>query len=200
MRGRGITLQRVLALALMALAVLWVGSVIAVVSFGRRNDAEHADAIVVLGAAQYWGQPSPVLKERLNHAIALWKDGYAPLMVLTGGTGRGDTTTEAEVGRKYAMSRGVPDSAIIVENRGRTTKESLRTVAAILKARNMRKAILVSDPFHMLRLRILAGKLDLTVRSSPTRTSPISASPSQYWSYVLSESLKAPLAFILEKS
>jgi uncharacterized SAM-binding protein YcdF (DUF218 family) len=154
---------------------------------------------VVLGAAQYWGRPSPVLKSRLDHAIGLWKKGYAPLLIVTGGAGRGDTTTEAEVGRKYALSKGVTDAAIVVENQGRTTRESLRTVSAMLKAREMNTAILVSDPFHMFRLTILARKFGLESRGSPTPSSPISANPSQVWRYVLSESVKAPLAFILER-
>jgi uncharacterized SAM-binding protein YcdF (DUF218 family) len=175
-------------------------SIGSVIYFGRRSEVEKADAIVVLGAAQYDGRPSPVLKSRLDHAIDLFKRGYAPLLVVTGGSGKGDTTTEADVGRKYALAKGIPEAAIIVENRGRTTSESLRTVSEMLKARNMKSTILVSDAFHMLRLRIMARRLGLRSYTSPAPGSPISANPSRAWRYVLSESVKAPLAFILERS
>src|SRR5919197_161074 len=85
-----------------------------------------AGAIVVLGAAQYVGRPSPVLRARLDHALALWRRGLAPRLILTGGTGVGDTTSEAAVGRRYVLRRGVPEQAVITENRGKTTRESMR--------------------------------------------------------------------------
>jgi uncharacterized SAM-binding protein YcdF (DUF218 family) len=141
-----------------------------------------------------------VLRSRLDHAIQLFKGGYAPLLILTGGAGKGDTTTEADVGRKYALSKGVPDAAIVVENKGRTTAESLRTVAAMLKARELTNAIFVSDAFHMLRLKILASKFEMRAYTSPAPNSPIRVNGARGWRYILSESIKAPLAFILEKS
>jgi uncharacterized SAM-binding protein YcdF (DUF218 family) len=199
MKRRSSLGQRILARVLSGLAVLWVISIIAVLFYGRRQEVEKGDAIVVLGAAQYSGRPSPVLQSRLDHAIALWKHGYAPLLVLTGGSGKGDATTEADVGRKYAMRKGVPDNDIVVENQGRSTIESLRTVAAMLKARNVKRTILVSDPFHMFRLTILAKRFGLEPHRAPTATSPISASRSRSLQYVLSESVKAPLAFIMER-
>ena len=181
-------------------AVAWGVSAAGVVAWGRRDHAQPADAIVVLGAAQYGGRPSPVLRARLDHAIGLWRRGLAPTLVLTGGTGFGDTTSEAAVGRRYAMRRGVPDSAIVLERWGRTTSESLRAVAALLAAQpGAASVILVSDPFHMLRLSILARRLGLVPHTSPTRTSPISANATQRWKYVLSESVKVPLAFLLER-
>lgn len=182
------------------MGAFWVSSALAVVYFGNLNDVREVDAVVVLGAAQYDGKPSPVLKSRLNHAIELWKSGYAPLLILTGGAGVGDTTTEAEVGRKYAIAHGVPAAAIMIEKEGRTSSESLRSAAAILKERQLSSVILVSDPFHMFRLKVLARRFGMESHTSPTKSSPISANPSQAWRYVLLESLKAPLAFIMEKS
>jgi uncharacterized SAM-binding protein YcdF (DUF218 family) len=196
---RGFSVRRLFMGALLMVVVLWLGSVAAVVYAGRQGELQHADAVVVLGAAQYAGSPSPVLRSRLDHAIQLFKSGYAPLLIVTGGAGRGDTTTEADVGRKYAMAKGVPDAAIVVENRGRTTVESLGTVAAMLKAREMTSAIFVSDAFHMLRLRILARKLDIRAYTAPAPNSPIRVNGARGWRYILSESIKAPLAFILEK-
>ena len=94
------------------LAALWLASLAAVMAWERRDDAKAADAIVVLGAAQYDGRPSPVLRARLDHAVALWEQHLAPHLILTGGMGDGDTTSEAAVGRRYAVKHGVPDSAI----------------------------------------------------------------------------------------
>ena len=178
------------------LLVLWAASAAAVVIWGSRDRARTADAIVVLGAAQYVGRPSPVLKARLDHAITLWSRGLAPLLIVTGGMGAGDTTSEGAVSRLYALRHGVPDSAILVEGRGRTTRESLETVADMMAARRLDQAILVSDPFHMLRLSILAGGLGLVPYTSPTPTSPISANPNEAWRYVMSESIKVPFEFV----
>jgi uncharacterized SAM-binding protein YcdF (DUF218 family) len=177
--------------------VVWAASAVMVVYWGSRDEAGKADAIVVLGAAQYVGRPSPVLRARLDHAIDLYERGYAPLLVLTGGVGEGDTTSEAAVGRRYASRAGVPADAILTEEHGRTTTESLYAVSAMLHERGVTRVILVSDPFHVLRLRVLADRLDLHPMTSPTRTSPISASRQERWSYVVSESVKVPLTFLL---
>jgi len=175
----------------------WLVSVIAVLGWGSRDMARPADAIVVLGAAQYAGRPSPVLKARLDHAVTLWKSGMANWLVLTGGRGTGDTTSEAAVGRRYVVREGVADSAILLEGEGRTTTASLQSVAAILHARGLNEAILVSDPFHMLRLQILARHYGMESYTSPTRTSPISANRSESIAYVLSESVKVPVTIAL---
>lgn len=186
---------------LVMLAILgWVAITVAVVIVGRRDEARPSDAIVVLGAAQYEGRPSPVLRSRLDHVLELWRRGLAPLVIVTGGTGVGDTTSEAAVSRKYLLQHGVPDSAVVMETHGMTTSQSLHAVAALMAPLPGRRVILVSDPFHMLRLSILARRLDLVPYTSPTRTSPISASRAQRWRYVLAESVKVPLAFLLERS
>jgi uncharacterized SAM-binding protein YcdF (DUF218 family) len=189
-------------LALTGLALLlaaWAASLIAVLVWERHDQARPASAIVVLGAAQYVGRPSPVLRARLDHAIDLWRRRLAPLMIVTGGTGRGDTTSEAAVSQRYAIQRGVPASAILLETEGRSTSESMEGVAALMRRRSRRDVLLVSDPFHMLRLTILARRHGLEPYASPTPTSPIAASPTERWKYALSESVKAPLAFIFER-
>lgn len=109
--------RTVVAYAVTGALAAWLISFVAVVVWGARDKAQRADAIVVLGAAQYAGRPSPVLKARLDHALALWKRGIAARLVLTGGRGTGDTVSEAEVGRRYAMKAGVADSAILLEER-----------------------------------------------------------------------------------
>ena len=191
--------RRMLTVVVVALFVLWVISATAVLIWASRDEVRPAQAIVVLGAAQYAGKPSPVLRARLDHALDLWNRHLATLLILTGGTGAGDTTSEAAVGRTYARKRGVPDSAILVENEGRTTSESMRAVAGMLEVRGLQTALLVSDPFHMLRLRILARRFGFTPYTSPTQTSPISPNSEARWKYIFSESLKAPLAFLFER-
>jgi uncharacterized SAM-binding protein YcdF (DUF218 family) len=184
------------ALAGTVLAI-WLLSVAAVVAWGAHDGARQSDAIVVLGAAQYAGRPSPVLRARLDHAVALWNQGLGSHLIVTGGTGTGDTTSEAAVGRRYVVRQGVPDSIILMENQGRTTAASLQAVANIMRVQGFGRAILVSDPFHMLRLQILAYRYGVKCVTSPTRTSPISASASETLSYVLSESVKVPITLLL---
>jgi uncharacterized SAM-binding protein YcdF (DUF218 family) len=191
--------RRILTVGMVTVFALWLISAVSVLVWSSRDEARPAQAIVVLGAAQYAGKPSPVLRARLDHALDLWNRHLASLLILTGGTGSGDTTSEAAVGRKYAKKHGVPDSAILVENEGRTTSESMRAVAGMLEVRGLQSALLVSDPFHMLRLRILARRFGFTPYTSPTRTSPISPNREERWKYIFSESLKAPMAFLLER-
>jgi uncharacterized SAM-binding protein YcdF (DUF218 family) len=191
--------RRILTVAVVTAFALWITSAAAVLIWSSRDEARPAQAIVVLGAAQYAGRPSPVLRARLDHALDLWNRRLASILILTGGTGSGDTTSEAAVGRTYAKRHGVPDSAILVESEGRTTSESMKAVAGMLEVRGLQSALLVSDPFHMLRLRILARRFGFTPYTSPTRTSPISPNREERWKYIFSESLKAPLAFFFER-
>ena len=174
----------------------WVLSLAGVVYWERRDTAQRASAIVVLGAAQYVGRPSPVLRARLDHALDLWRRGFAPKIIFTGGFGDRDTTSEAAVGQRYAIDHGVPPHAILIENAGRSTAASLEQVAMLMDAEPSREVILVSDPFHMLRLSILARRFGMTPYTSPTRTSPISFSRRESWKYVFAESIKVPIAFV----
>ena len=146
---------------------------------GSRDDRRPADAIVVLGAAQYDGRPSPVFRARLDHAVALYGEGLAPYLVVTGGKALGDRTTEAETARRYAIARGVPSEAILVEDGSRTTFESMRAVADLLRAEGLTSAVFVSDRTHMLRVLRMARDQDIVAWGSPTTTSPIDADPRQ---------------------
>lgn len=178
----------------------WVTSLGAVLAWERHDQARPVGAIVVLGAAQYVGRPSPVLRARLDHAITLWRRNLAPRLIVTGGTGTGDTTSEAEVSQRYCVQHGVPTGAILLETEGRTTSQSMAGIATLMNGLNRRDVLLVSDPFHMLRLTILARRHGLKPYASPTPTSPITASPVERWRYALSESVKAPLAFLFERN
>jgi uncharacterized SAM-binding protein YcdF (DUF218 family) len=200
MRSSRPLLARLALAGLGLLLLVWAASLVAVLVWERHDQSRPVGAIVVLGAAQYVGRPSPVLRARLDHAIDLWNRGLAPIMIVTGGTGTGDTTSEAAVSQRYAAQRGVPNEKILLETEGRPTRESMAGVAALMGGQGRRDVLLVSDPFHMLRLTILARRHGLQPYASPTPTSPIAASPSERWKYALSESVKAPLAFILERN
>ena len=160
---------------------------------------------MVLGAAQYGGRPSPVLRARLDHALALWKNDRADRVVLTGGRRPGDLISEAAAGRRYLVRRGVPTQAILLEPAGRTSLASIEGASVLLKAwrdslpANVRDTLpdrptvlLVSDPFHMLRLDVLARLHGLRPMPSPTRTSPISANRAIAIEYMLRESVALP--------
>jgi uncharacterized SAM-binding protein YcdF (DUF218 family) len=162
------------------------------------DNAAPSDAIVVLGAAQYRGRPSPVLRARIDHAVSLYSRGLAPRLVLTGGVADGDTASEAAVGRIYALAAGVPDSAILLENEGRTTGQSMERVSRLLRGRRMESVILVSDPFHVLRAARIARRDGLSVRTSPTRTDHVGQRLLRQPAYFLGETVKAPLALLFD--
>lgn len=142
---------------------------------GFTDEARPADAIVVLGAAQYDGTPSPVFRSRIEHAVALWKDGMAPWFVVTGGSAAGDRTTEAAAARDYAIERGVPVEAITGEDRGTNTLSSMRALRELFAERGIRSAIFVSDRGHMLRVLRLASDLGIRAYGSPAEDSPSDA-------------------------
>lgn len=194
--SRSVLVRLVYAVALLLVAV-WASFVVAIIDAGRLDQAFSADAIIVLGAAQYEGRPSPVLKARLDHAAALWNRGLAPRMIVTGGRGVGDTTSEAAVGMRYLVQHGVPLDSISMDTEGLTTSESMVAARRVLNSKSYPTVLIVSDPFHMLRLAILARRLHMVPLLSPTRTSPISTRPGQQLRYVLAESIKAPYAMIV---
>jgi uncharacterized SAM-binding protein YcdF (DUF218 family) len=190
--------RRVVLGALAALALGWSVSAVQVWRAATTDHAARADAIVVLGAAQYRGRPSPVLRARLDHAIGLYASGIAPRVVLTGGIAEGDTASEAAVSRAYVLQAGVPDSAILTENEGRTTNQSLERVARLMRARRLTSVVLVSDPFHLARAGRLARRHELEVLTSPTRTDDPWGRLARQPGYFLAESVKAPLALIVQ--
>ncbi len=160
-------------LTLLLAAALGVGAATgaAVWIEAHRDDAsriEHVDAIVVLGAAQYDGTPSPVFAGRLEHAELLYRQGRAPVVIVLGGSRPGDVSTEAQAGRDYLVAHGVPASAVVAEPIGNTTFESLRAAAAYMRAHDMVTAFLVSDPWHNLRVEKMASDLGIRGYASAT--------------------------------
>jgi uncharacterized SAM-binding protein YcdF (DUF218 family) len=188
-------LRHWLGLLLLAGGIIYTVGLVMVLVVSQQDQREPADAIVVLGAAQYNGRPSPVLRARLDHALELYHENLAPRIVVTGGVGRGDTTSEAIVARRYLMAREVPDSAVIAQPQGRSTMASMTAVGGWLRRRGLRRVILVSDPFHMFRLRLEARRTSLQAYTSPTESSPISANPVLELRYLFAEGFKIPVAW-----
>ena len=159
--------------SVLGVAVLYVGVTFVQVWQASRSDgARPADAIVVLGAAQYDGNASPALKNRLDHALELYDDGLAPLVVVTGGRQEGDRFTEATVGYNYLRDHGVPDDAIRKEVQGHTTYESLAATARFLRTEDIDDVILVSGPATAKRLAGISGDVGLDAAISPSDGTP----------------------------
>ena len=170
-----------IALALAASTLLYfVVSLVQVWNTGRDDSflqsRSTVDAIVVLGAAQYDGRPSPQLRARLDHVVRLWNMPVAPTVVVTGGKQTGDRFTEAEVSRDYLVSKGVPVEAIMIESRGASTFQSLETVRDAARANQWQRLVLVSDPYHLKRAQLVAEELGMDAEVSATRDGVVSGS------------------------
>lgn len=168
--------------------VLGASALLAAIYWQARHDQTRpVDAIVVLGAAQYNGTPSPVLRARLDEVLAAYREGVAPLIVVTGGKQPGDQFTEAEASQQYLTDQGVPASAILLENEGRNSLQSMQGAARLLHARNVSRILLVSDGFHLFRVKLMARDLGLTPFGRPARHSPIRPWSSREVDYVVRE-------------
>lgn len=163
MRRAGRVLALLLALALIYIAVtagqIW--------SAARRDAKGKADAIVVLGAAQYDGEPSPALRLRLDHAVSLFEDDVAPIIWVTGGRQPGDRFSEASASSRYLIRSGVPDGAVKLEVQGENSYQSLAAAARYLLDDDQREVLLVSDPWHSYRIAAIAREVGLEPRVSP---------------------------------
>lgn len=170
--GSGAT-RTVVRVAVALLAIVVMYGAVTFAQVWRATDGDEvasADAILVLGAAQYDGRPSPVLERRLAHALALWERGVAERIVVTGGRQSGDTFTEATASYNWLRDRGVPDEAILKEVDGRSTYESLAAAARFLKPAGMDKVVLVSDGYHAKRAVGTAAEVGLDARVSTVET------------------------------
>jgi uncharacterized SAM-binding protein YcdF (DUF218 family) len=187
--------RRVGMVVLLAALLYYIVTFVQVWWAARGDDTRRSEAIVVLGAAQFNGRPSAVFKARLDHAANLYRRGVAPTVVVTGGKQTGDQFTEATSGADYLHGKGVPDAAILRETTSRTSWESLSAAARVLQNRGEKTVVLVSDPFHSLRIRSIAGELGLDAVTSPTRSSPISGF--EEWQRYLSEALRVAVGRIV---
>jgi len=170
-------LTRVGIAAALGVALVAGYTVVRIGEQGARDERRPADAIVVLGAAQFDGTPSAVFEARLDHAVSLYLSGTARYLVVTGGKQPGDRTTEAATARAWAIGRGVPAGAILFEDTGRTTYESLTGVSTLLREHGLTSAVFVSDRTHMLRVLRMADDLGIVAWGSPTTTSPTDQEP-----------------------
>ena len=162
-----------LGLTVLIAAVYFFVSLLQVWNTGRSADRQPVGAIVVLGAAQYDGRPSPQLQARLDHALELWNLNLASYIVVTGGKQEGDRFTEAAASRKFLESSGVASDLIFEENSGTTTYASLFAVSQVVRDLEIDRVLIVSDPFHLLRAKLIANEVGLDASSSSTRTSVI---------------------------
>jgi len=135
--------------------------------YAYADQAAPADVICVFGAAEYAGRPSPVLRARLDHALALYEHGIAPIVLTLGGSAPGDAYSEGQVGQAYLMANGVPEKAIIAETQSRNTEEQARRIVAIAKANHYRRVVIVSDPAHLFRVHEICASEGLQVLTSP---------------------------------
>jgi len=161
-----------------------------------RDEAQAADAIVVFGAAQYNGAPSPVFKARLDHAFDLEERGLARLVITTGGSGGDPHFTEGGVGRDYLIQRGVAAEKILAETRSETTYQNVRAVARLLRQRGAKSIIAVSDGFHLYRIKLMCASEGLTAYASPAPDSPIEADPSERTLHSLRETVVVSLWYL----
>ena len=166
-------LGRVVILGVLATAIVAGYTTYRIWAQGQVDEQRPVDAIVVMGAAQYDGRPSRIFAARIDHAVSLYLAGVAPKLVVTGGKADGDRTTEAATARAYAIARGVPESAILVEDQSRTTQTSIRSVATLLREHGLDDALFVSDRPHMLRVLRMAQDDGIQAWGSPTPSSPI---------------------------
>jgi uncharacterized SAM-binding protein YcdF (DUF218 family) len=178
---RGLLLS---AISVAALAGLVCGLILIQ---GRRDEARQSGAAVVLGTAQWNGDPSSMLHARLDHALDLYRRGVVGKIILTGGVATGDTVSEAAAGKQYLIERRLPPEALLLDERSTTTWENLQNAAALARANGISSVLLVSDPFHMLRALKMARDLRLVAYASPTYTSPISGNGAEEARYVVRE-------------
>lgn len=179
-----------LTLALLLAYLLYVANEIAHQS--TQDEARSADVILVLGAAEYRGAPSPVLKARLNHALLLYLRHYAPYILTTGGAGGDPRFTEGEVGRDYLIGRGVPSEDILVVPEGETTGQSLSAASELMNSMDLHSCVVVSDGYHIYRVKRYLQARDIRVYGSPRPTDRPPGSVAAGWLY-----LRQAVAFVL---
>lgn len=162
----------IILLAAVAFAVICVAAVgISISSYAKNDETQKADAAIILGAAVDNGAPSPVFRERINHGISLYQDGYVKYLIFTGGVGEGDSISEAQAGKNYAISMGIPENVILIEEESHITEENLENANALMEQNDLQTALIVSDPLHMKRAMLMAKDYRITAYASPTKTS-----------------------------
>ncbi|MGI8990479.1 MAG: YdcF family protein [Bryobacteraceae bacterium] len=180
-------MRRILPIAAVAAVLFLLGYLasltVRIAKQSRVDEARPADVIIVMGAAEYRGTPSPVLRARLDHALRLYKERLAPRIMTTGGAGGDPTFTEGGVGRSYLIDRGVPPEAIVVEEEGATTIYSISAASEIMRRMGLRSCIVVSDGYHIFRAKRMLWSRGLEVYGSPRESAP-QGEARRWWMYV----------------
>jgi uncharacterized SAM-binding protein YcdF (DUF218 family) len=185
-RGGSLVL-RVVGAVLLAAVLLVVSTALAIWWTARQDARPRSDAIVVLGSAQYNGRPSSIFAARLEHALALYRQGVASVVVTVGGNRAGDNFTEAEAGRDYLAADGVPSSALLAVPEGADTLQSMQDVAAVFRQKGWSTAVLVTDPWHVMRAERMADDSGIDASASPTRQGPAVRSRNTQFLYIVRE-------------
>jgi len=180
-----IVIISVISAVILLLAYL-IYTAISIWSYGTVDEKSTADCAIILGAGTSDGEVSPVYRERINHGIWLYENGYVDYIIVTGGLGEGETVTDAEAARDYAFSVGVPEDAVIIEAKSTITEENIENAKVVMDAYSLEDAIIVSDPLHMKRAMLMCEDCGITAYSSPTPTS-------------MYRSLKTKLPFLLRE-
>ena len=168
---RGKKLAILISLLIVFLTILCaIITAVNIVQYGKLDERAHSDAAIVLGAATTDGAVSPVYRERINHGIWLYENGYVDYLILTGGIGKGNEISDAGVAKQYAIDMGVPDQAILIEEKSTITEENLKYAKTIMDDHSLDTAIIVSDPLHMKRAMLMASDYGIDACSSPTPT------------------------------
>lgn len=153
-------------------ALIWLVMLgVEIVQYSTQSSTNQADAAVVLGAAVFRERPSPVFRERINHAIRLYQEGQIKAIIFTGGVGSNDQISEGEAGRQYALSAGIPNEAILFESTSENTFQNLEYAQQIISSQGFNQVLIVSDPYHMRRAMAYAEDIGINAEPSPTTTS-----------------------------
>ena len=164
-------IKRIIAILLAAVLGYCFMTAASIISFSGKDETRPADAAIVLGASVYDNSPSPVFRERINHAVDLYNDGYVKTIIMTGGVGEGNSRSEADIAREYAEQQGVPAESIYMEENSKVTDENLSNAKQIMSEHDIETVLIVSDPLHMKRAMLYAHEHRMKAYSSPTPTS-----------------------------
>lgn len=163
-----LSFKKLLVYSFLLILGYYLLTAILIYSYSKTDQTQKADAAIVLGTAVWGDEPSPVFRERIRHSIWLYQNNYVDYLIFTGGKGEGQKHAEAEVAKKYAVEKGIPEDKIFMENQSRITDENLLFSKPILKNENFKKVLLVSDPLHMKRAMEMAENHQIEAFSSPT--------------------------------
>ena len=170
-------------ISLLVASLIILSAIITAVSiaqYGKLDEKAHCDVAIILGAATSGEKVSPVYRERINHGIWLFENGYADYLILTGGVGKGNEKSDAYVAKQYAIEKGVPEQVILIEEKSKITEENLEYAKEIMDAFSMDTAIIVSDPLHMKRAMLMAKDYGIEACSSPTPTTMYKSAKTQF--------------------